>query len=99
MSFPERIKVTNLPFMFQGWNKIYVKIGNDEEGFPIYHLKPYTLYFFIEILGVKLFRKNGIWVIQRDIDSYPTVFQKYGIEPQSDPFGYWSEGCIVIPCD
>ena len=100
MSFPERIKVSGLPFMFQGWNNIYYKTSEIADGCPVYSLPSYTLYGFIEIIGVTIYRNNGIWVLQRVCDANPSLeIKKYGAAPQPDPFCFWAKNMTVKPQD
>jgi hypothetical protein len=97
MEFPQQIRVKGLPFMLQGWNAVYTKINEESDGCPVYHLEPYTLYWTIPIIGVRILRKNGIWRMKRDCDNYESEIGKYGMAPQSDPFGYWTHGSQVLP--
>lgn len=97
MSFPQNIRLKGLPFMLQGWNSTYYKTSEESDGCPVYRLDSYSLYRFISIIGVKIFRKNGVWVLQRDSDDSPMDICKYGASPQGDPFGYWSNGANVQP--
>jgi hypothetical protein len=97
MEFPDEIHITGLPFMLQGWNNTYYKTGEKSDGCPIYHLDTYYLYYFIHIYGVKLYRRDGVWVMQRDHDTEPLSINKYGEKPQPDPFGYWTYGAQVVP--
>ena len=97
MSFPNRIRVKGLPFMLQGWNSTYYKTDQSSDGCPIYRLDQYTLYWFIEIAAVVVYRDGGIWKLSRvDFDCGLDI-NKYGQTPQGDPFGYWSRGMQVIP--
>lgn len=98
MSFPTQIRVSGLPFMLQGWNNTYRSTSMTTDECPIYRLDSYRLYGLIPIIGVTIFRKNGVWMLQRDGDFCPTDIMKYGAGPQPDPFGYWSGGAYVTPC-
>lgn len=64
---------------------------------PYLYLKSYNLYWTIAIIGVRIFREDGVWKMQRDCDTRPMSFNKYGLAPQSDPFGYWSDNIYVQP--
>lgn len=97
MAFPNKIRVSGLPFMLQGWNNVYIKTGEMSDDCPVYKLDSYTLYGVFPIIGVSIFRRNGIWVMQRECDGYPNGIHKYGESPQPDPFGYWSDGAYVTP--
>ena len=97
MAFPEKIKMKGLPFMMQGWNNVYERTGEVSDGCPVYSLAPYNLYFVIAIIGVKIMRVGGIWVLKRDCDLSHMSFRKYGYGPQGDPFGHWSNGGFVVP--
>jgi hypothetical protein len=96
--FPKSIRVSGFPFMLQGWNNIYHQNGETQDGCPVYELNDYTLYLAIPIIGTKIYRCQGQWVFHRncDIDCMPG-YAKYGTLPQSDPFGYWSNGVHVTP--
>jgi len=95
-TYPEHIQVFGLPFMLQGWNNTYVLEGLDENKFPIYYLAPYTLYCLFPIIGVRIKRNNGDWVLQRDCDPYPTGISKQkGNNEVDTPFGNWTYGATV----
>ncbi|CAH6420445.1 Hypothetical protein HVR_LOCUS1194 [uncultured virus] len=94
-SFPEKIRMSGLPFMLQGWNNVYHKTDEISDGCPVYNLDSYTLYWFFPIIGVKLFRLNETWRLQRDCDFYPTEIRKYSNEDQKTPMGNWSYGAQV----
>jgi hypothetical protein len=96
--FPNKIKVSGLPFFLQGWNNIYMKTNQMSEGCPVYELQGYNLYWVMPIIGVIIYRKDGIWQMQRDCDLHPMGIKKYG-GSQEDPFGYWTSGAIVVPYD
>lgn len=96
-NFPSKIKVSGLPFLLQGWNSTYYKSSEVNDGCPVYCLDEYTLYWAIPIIGVKLYRDNGVWVLKRNGDPFPGDIKKYGVSPQGDPFGHWSHGMYVKP--
>jgi hypothetical protein len=96
--FPNRIKVSGLPFMLQGWNNIYTKIDQMTDDCPIYELQSYLLYGLFPIIGTIIYRKDGIWQMQRECDYHPNGIKKYG-GSQEDPFGFWSHGAIIAPYD
>jgi len=61
---------------------------NSDEGYPIYNMKPYTLYFMFDIFGATIKRVGGTWGFYRtDIDHDP-IFVKAGAE-QDSPVGSW----------
>jgi hypothetical protein len=84
--------------MLQGWNNIYYRTHEESDACPVYRLEPYNLYYLIPIIGVKIFRKDGIWVFKRDCDGNETDIRKYGKSPQGEPFGYWTYGATIKPC-
>lgn len=43
-NFPEQIKMSGLPFMWQGWNTKFELSDEICENCPVYRLYPYTLY-------------------------------------------------------
>ena len=67
--YPEKIKVSGLPFMLQGWNTTFVKCIDD--GQVSYRLYGYTLYCFIPIIGVHITETNGKWHFTRECDFWP----------------------------
>ncbi len=93
-TWPERIRVTGLPWHLMGWNTSYYHIADDKDGFPIYRLDPYTFIGCIPIIGVTIFRefrsksKRYVWVFARDCDKTP-MFTRGGNEFGETPFGYW----------
>ncbi len=97
MSFPEYISVSGLPFMLQGWNAKYKKTIGIRDGCPVYRLEPYRYLLVLDIIGINLYRANGKWILESDYNYIPSV--KYGLTPQSDPFGFWSNNVMVKPCD
>ena len=66
--YSEQIRLKGLPFMLQGWNTVYYKTNDERDGCPVYRLNPYVLYLFFSIIGIRIFRQNGQWVMQRDCD-------------------------------
>jgi len=64
------------------------------DGCPVYRLEPYTLYGFIDTIGISIYREGRIWKFKRDRDGVP-LYQKYGT--QQDPFGYWPNGMRIEP--
>ncbi len=89
MKFPNKVKMSGLPFMFQGWNNIFTKTDELSEDCPIYVLSEYTLYSLIEIIGVNLLKKDGKWRLQRSCDS-SYFFTK--ISDEDSPIGTWEYG-------
>src|SRR5271157_238002 len=86
--WPLQLKMSRLPFMLQGWNCTFYKTGGTSEGCPIYRLDPYTLYWTIPIIGVRILKVNGRWIINRDCDysSDATVSKLYN--DQASPIGF-----------
>lgn len=89
--FPEKIRMRGFPFLSQGWNSIYKKTDQVSDGCPVYRLEPYNLYHMIAIIGVTIFRKDGIWVLQVDGDSAP-LYKRISASTQNGPEGYWPCG-------
>jgi hypothetical protein len=81
--YPDKIKISKLPFMLQGWNTTFYKTKKISEGFPIYHLKPYKLYYVIPIIGATIKVKNGQWCFYRDCD-WDFMFSNDTL------FGHWN---------
>jgi len=93
--WPQQIRMSGLPFMLQGWNNVYYKTSDISDGCPVYRLDSYNLYWLISIIGVRIMRIDGVWVIWRNGDYGPIDIKKYGQSPQPDPFGSWSNGAKV----
>ena len=96
MAWPEKIKMNSLPFWtMHGWNKVLSKTSRYSDGCPVYELQSYNLWGLIPIVGISIFREDGIWRLMR-IDNYnlpnTRCIFKYGGKPQNDPFGSWSMG-------
>jgi phosphoglycolate phosphatase-like HAD superfamily hydrolase len=64
-NFPDQIRVRGLPFLLQGWNTVYYKTARMADGCPIYRLDEYVLYGLIGIIGVSIYRSDGIWHLVR----------------------------------
>lgn len=92
--FPTEIAIT--------WGEAthYLKITNTvSDSCPVYRQEPSTLKFLCmkrERYGKTIRRVNGRWELKRDCDGRVEWF-KYGCTPQTDPFGYWSDGLYVTP--
>ncbi len=91
--WPEHIQMSGLPFMLQGWNNIYYKSEEMRNGFPVYCLDSYTLYYTIPIIGVKVFYNCDKWVLQRNGDLWTTDIEC--LEKPNQLFGKWSYGALV----
>ena len=95
--FPRRIKVKGFPLMLCGWNSVYERIEEFSDGCPVYYLESYNFLWAFSIIGVRIFREDGVWKMKRDGDSYCMSSYKYGSTPQGDPFGFWKDGIYVQP--
>ena len=95
--FPNKIKMSGLPFVLQGWNTTFSKTKDLSDGAPIYRLEPYSLYFTIPIIGGSVKKVNGKWIFVRDYD----FGVNSGLEKVSPgncfPFGEWSYGAKIVP--
>ena len=69
-NYPEQIKMSNLPLMWQGWNEKFVLTDEICEKCPVYRLHSYILYGLINIIGGKIFKKNGRWIYMRDSELF-----------------------------
>lgn len=56
---PDRIRMSGLRFMLQGWNNEFTKTDETSDGFPVYRMPSYTLYGVIDIIGVRIKRVQG----------------------------------------
>lgn len=82
--YPDKIKVTGLPFMLQGWNTTFDKKKNDD-GEVVYCLNSYILYFFIPIIGVTISKHDDEWRFTRNCDEGPFI-------RNNKLFGKWHDG-------
>lgn len=84
--------VSNFPFWLQGWNSSdYVPEHVDEsvsETRVRYVLKPYTLYFIFDIVGLYIEMRNGIWGMRRACDDRPFI-TKVPDNDDTCPFGIY----------
>jgi hypothetical protein len=92
----EKLYLSGLPFMLQGWNNEYTK----HETNNTYHLAPYTLYYLFPILGTTISKIDGRWELTRDCDRDhfmgPTHMDIYKVgNDQEKPFGNWTYGVKV----
>lgn len=85
--FPEKIKLSGLPFVLQGWNNVFRKTSEIIEDAPVYTLDMYVLYGTIEIIGLTIYKNGGMWCARRNTDDY-SLFEKEG-DDQDTPFGKW----------
>lgn len=94
--YPDKIKMTGLPFMLQGWNCVFHRVAGGrvgEDNTPVYRLEEYTLYFLIPIIGVEIRKEGGKWKFFRDCDYGSPSFQKLG--DHSTPIGTWTNGKVI----
>ncbi len=99
MSFPEYIQVSGFTFFMHGWNRKYYKSSRESDGCPVYLLDPYMLYWVIPIIGMMVYRENGIWRLKMIEDCLAPYRKKSEDIPQSDPFGEYTGGITVSPVD
>jgi len=91
-----KMSVSGFSFWLHGWNRAYtlenVDTSVSETGFR-YILKPYTLYFFIGIIGLCIEKRNGVWGMRRECDDEPILAKvithnKHATDMDPDsPFG------------
>lgn len=74
--FPEKIKISGLPFMLQGWDTVFIRCV-DDTGKVYYKLDNYTLYFVIDIIGVRIEKKDNKWCFIRECDYAPLYRSDY----------------------
>jgi hypothetical protein len=89
--YPDKIKMSGLPIYLCGWNCELYKTKEESEGVPVYTMDDYCLYGLINIIGIYIKKYNGVWVLQRECDSYPSGIKKIGND-QISPFGTWTYG-------
>lgn len=81
------ITVSGLPFMLQGWNKKFLGYSDGS-----YRLSSYSFYGVLSIIGVKIIKRGGVWVM---IDEYGKIqITKTGSD-QTSPVGKWSQSAKV----
>lgn len=97
--WPDKIRMSGLPFMLQGWNRVFYKDRSEtSDNVPIYRLDPYTLYCFFDIIGVSIKRCRGKWIMQRDCDLSTEdsfIKKKFVYDnryPDPSPCGFWNYG-------
>jgi hypothetical protein len=87
--WPDEIYMRDLPINLCGWNSTLRKTDEIKEGAPMYIMNPYYMYGMIYILGIKVFKRDGIWVMTRfdneNEDNNP-IMTTYG----NLPFGRWT---------
>jgi hypothetical protein len=89
MDYPQKIKVSGLPFMLQGWNNIFTKTDSDE---PVYRLNEYTLYGLIPIAPAIIYKLKDRWILRREDD-----FLGHWIPAEGTRLtGRWSGGVKVV---
>jgi len=91
MAWPSSLKVSGLPFMFQGWNTVFHKTSEIKNEYPVYRLKDYTLYWTIPIIGCFIYFNGNTWFLQRR-DGFVTPWEK---QNSTDPTGEWTDGMYV----
>jgi hypothetical protein len=96
--YPDKIRVKGLPFIFTGWNNIFVRTNELINGYPIYYLKSSTILkiYSTKIIFVKNF--NGRWYIFRD-EEYICLENNADIVSilscSDELFGKWSNGVVL----
>ena len=103
--YPERVRMSGLPFMLQGWNCVFHKSSREtSDGRPVYRLRSYTLYWLYPIIGVRMLREKGSWHLKRDCDDRVlSDLRKLGGPEEGDddgaggdlPMGHWTYGAAV----
>ena len=68
-AYTDKIRVSGLPLLLQGWNTTYYKTDRTSNGAPIYRLDPYMLYFVFPIIGITILKRENAWVFIPDCDS------------------------------
>ncbi len=96
IEWPKKIKMSGLPFMLQGWNCEFYLTSETSDNAPVYRLDPYALYWMIPIIGVKILKYNGNWVLQRDCDDAEFSFIQKVSTGSDYPWGTWSYGAHVM---
>ena len=79
--FPEKIKISGLPLMLQGWNTTFTRCV-DDNGQVYYQLSSYMLYRLFDIIGVRIEKKDNMWHFVRRGD-YASMFTSGNL------FGDW----------
>jgi hypothetical protein len=109
--WPDHIRMSGLPLSLCGYNTLFVKTDRVSEGCPEYELQPYTLFVFIGIIGLRIFKSNGQWVachfypdydgstssVPHEYYTHSRVLSKLSYQEQVTPFGEWSRGGRIGP--
>jgi hypothetical protein len=65
MAYPDKIYVRGLPLMLCGWNSTLTKTEEIRDDAPVYEMKHYTLYGFIPIIGILIYKNGDKWKLVR----------------------------------
>lgn len=91
--FPDKIKLS-----INKTKKIFYRSNYTSDNCPIYTSELCNFTLTIPKPNVLIYRINGSWVLQKySDDSFAVEMGKYGLPPQSHPFGHWSGGGQVYP--
>ena|SRR5438874_2305723 len=96
--YPDKIRMSGLPFGLQGWNTELVRTDEESDDCPVYYLSPYLLYWLYPVTGGKMMRIKGRWVFRTDEDLEGKYTMKKNVSFLCDeykdpyPYGQWSHG-------
>ena len=85
--FPARIKVSGFPLALCGWNSTYEKTDRTSDGAPVYELHTYRMLWTSQILAVHVYRKAGVWYMDRKIDGMTISTSKHLLGVWRDEVG------------
>jgi len=94
--WPERVRISGMPFLLQGWNTVLQRGAFSDQGYPVYSVESYELYGLFSIAGMKLeFTDNKGWELM-PYNTHPN-FYKNGCNEIKDvnPLGSWSYGFCI----
>ena len=104
IDWPDKIRMSGLPVHLWGYNTTFLKSNRLINGTPEYVLAPYKLYYFISIIGLRIFKsRDGEWIAQHyDPEKDTAVFGshtrcivKLPGETQDTPLGMWECNGVV----
>jgi hypothetical protein len=94
--YPDEIRFRGLPFLLQGWNTIFKKSPQTVEGAPVYRLEDYVLYGAIHIAPAIIYKRSGIWRMERND---PWIINNFTVTsmsaPSDSPIGEWRIGRVT----
>ena len=95
---PLRVRLRGLPWYYSGWNAMFYKTDDMSEDCPVYRMDSYAYLPFLYIKGVKIWKRNGKWIMTPDGQRWDN---ELGIQSHHDgytPLGEWVYNNYVLAC-